>query len=1266
MSGRNEKLPLLPLRDSVLMPHVAMPIAVGRPGSRAAALAAAGSDDKRLVFVLQRSPKDDPTELSSLYAVGTLGLVRRVQEQSGNALALVAQGDRRVSVDALERRGDMLVVGVRPRPLQLEKGPRVTALRRELEGLLQRALGLAQGEETVDLSAVLGTDDPERFLYTVGAMLSLEAKEAQALLEMDDGEAALHQLHAYLSREVQVLQIRHEIASQTAGELQREQREHILRRQLRTIQDQLGEASPEKLEVEGLRQRLKSAGLPEPVMKEAERELARLERLPAAAAEYPMLHTYFELLLDLPWSRSSDARIDIPTARRILDEDHYGLRDVKERILEHLAALKLNPSAKSPILCLQGPPGVGKTSLGQSIARATGRAFERLSLGGMHDEAELRGHRRTYVGAMPGRILQALRRAGVNNPVLMLDEIDKLGHDFRGDPAAALLEVLDPEQNRAFRDNYLDQPFDLTKVLFVTTCNTLDSVPRPLIDRMDVVRLAGYTREEKIEIARRYLWPRQRQQVGLPEGACVLGASTLDYLISHYTREAGVRQLERTLGRILRRVALTFTQGDTKPVIVEPQNLAELIGPEPFFVEQARPTLTPGVAAGLAWTEVGGEVLYVEAAYLPGRTGLVLTGHLGEVMQESARAAETCVWARAQVLGLPLSRLKDGGAHVHVPAGAVPKDGPSAGVAVATALASLYLNRATRRDTAMTGEVTITGLILPVGGIKEKLLAARQAGIRRVILPKANEKDLRELDEGARRGLELILVSDIEEVWREALGEAQPAAEAGELDAEGQPELADSAPEVAWLWRELERRDALLRAPAPEPVPARARRPRREAGGMLMAPPEGPTQSPPTGGTPESAGADPLRAYLRRVRAAPRMTREQEVEAGRRIEAGERQVLETVFASPLLRTELPGIDERLSQRGGPLAAEEIDHVVERLASLMRALGSAAGDLRKLEARLGLPRATLAGMGAGEGRVREVARRHELSAEAARTLRAGLKDYASRRAAVESQAGMSAEALLALHKEVQAGERMAAAAKADLVEAHLRDVVYVARRYAERGVPLSDLIQEGNIGLMTAANKFDYKLGHRFATYAGWWIRQAIGRALAEQGRTIRLPVHRTEALTRLAGVRRRLLQRFGREPTTDELAVDLGLERADVEQLEAWAKSVVSLETPIGREEEGRLSDVVPNPDAELPSAAVMAAELAMRTQEQLGALSPREQEVLALRFGINEDHELTLEEIGKRFGVTRERIRQIEARALSKLRHPARARALKGFIERD
>ena len=535
-----------------------------------------------------------------------------------------------------------------------------------------------------------------------------------------------------------------------------------------------------------LRERLEKTELPEEVRAEADRELKRLQRLPPAAPDYHVIRTYLEFILELPWLKSSDDKLDLPEARRILDEDHYGLEDVKERILEFLAVIKLRPDTKSPILLFVGPPGVGKTSLGRSIARALGRQFERMSLGGVRDEAELRGHRRTYIGAMPGRIIQSIRRAGVNNPVLMLDEVDKLGNDYRGDPAAALLEILDPQQNNSFRDHYLDLPFDLSKIFFIATANQLGPIPAPLRDRMEIIRLAGYSDREKLEIARRYLIPRQTTENGLNGAQLKINDDAIELIAARYTREAGVRQMERNVGSIARKVALKIAQGQAESVTVTAADLREYLGAPQFYPEQARKELPAGVATGMAWTEMGGEVLFIEATLLPGGRGLTITGQLGEVMQESARAAQSYLWSHAAEFGIEPDIFKEFGVHLHVPAGAIPKDGPSAGVTITSALASLYTGRRVRPDTAMTGEITLSGLVFPIGGVKEKVLAAHRAGIRRIILPSRNEADVDDIPEDVKQELQIVFVSGIAEVLDAALevlvANPPPLASTGAMD----------------------------------------------------------------------------------------------------------------------------------------------------------------------------------------------------------------------------------------------------------------------------------------------------------------------------------------------------------------------------------------------------------------------------------------------------------------------------------------------------
>jgi ATP-dependent Lon protease len=727
--------------------------------------AALATESKEIVVFTQRDADIDLPTQEDLYPIGTKAIIRKMNRANEGHIELLVLGMERVALSKLDNSEPFLRARVTPLALPEDKGPEVEALQGALIELAGEALTLAQPNAPQELRGLLAAnEDPIRLSFVLASMFSLDAEKSQSLLEAPSRVEALRMLHRYLTHEIQVLELRNKINTEARTEMGKEQRDYLLRQQMRAIQQELGEKGGEQAEAVQLRERLEKADLPEEILKEAKRELDRLEKLPPGAPDYNVIRTYLDYVLELPWRKSSEDSLDIARARQVLDEDHFGLKDVKERILEHLGVLKLNPHAKAPILCFVGPPGVGKTSLGQSIARALNRKFERMSLGGLHDEAELRGHRRTYIGALPGRVIQAMRRAGANNPVLMLDEVDKLGHDFRGDPAHALLEILDPEQNKSFRDNYLDLPFDLSKVLFVTTANALDTIPRPLLDRMEILRLAGYSEEEKLEIAKRYLIPKQLKETGLTAEQCTLPDETVKHIISGYTREAGLRRLERAIGTVTRKVALRFAEGNTESVTVKPDDLADMLGPEPFNQEEARRNLPPGVATGLAWTETGGDVLYIEATLLPDGKGLTLTGQLGEVMQESVKAAQSYIWAHAGDFGIDPSLFKNAGVHVHVPAGAIPKDGPSAGVTMASALTSLYTKLPARSDIAMTGEVTLTGLVLPIGGLKEKVLAARRAGIRTVIMPKSNQKDLRDLPEDVRKEMQFLPAERVEDV----------------------------------------------------------------------------------------------------------------------------------------------------------------------------------------------------------------------------------------------------------------------------------------------------------------------------------------------------------------------------------------------------------------------------------------------------------------------------------------------------------------------
>lgn len=769
--GEAFELAVLPLQNTTLFPETVVPLAVGRPLSIAAVEAALATEEKLLACISVRPNNGEEVATpADLYDVGTLVMIKRM-ERVADTMHIIAQGTERIKVLEWKQEKPFLRAKVQilpePRVVDAEE---VEAMRRNVQSMIQEALALLPGVPPEVRVAMLGSVEPVRLAYFLGSILNLGVEQEQKMLEADTADELLRLSHNYLARELEIIQLRSKITTEAQSEMDKAQREYVLRQQMKAIQKELGEdEGGERAEIDLLRERLAAADLPDEVHTEAERELKRLERLPPAAPDYHVIRTYLEYVIELPWKKSSEDKLDLNEARRILDEDHFGLEDVKERILEFLAVIKLRPDTKSPILCFVGPPGVGKTSLGRSIARALGRQFERMSLGGMRDEAELRGHRRTYIGSMPGRIIQSIRRAGVNNPVLMLDEIDKLGNDYRGDPAAALLEILDPQQNNSFRDHYLDLPYDLSRVFFIATANQMGPIPPPLRDRMEVINLAGYSDPEKLQIAKRYLVPRQITENGLQPGQLELTDDAIELIASRYTREAGVRQLERNIGRVARKVALKIAQGEAQSVKVTAAEIPEYLGPPRFYPEQARKELPAGVATGMAWTEMGGEVLFIEATLLPGGHGLTITGQLGEVMQESARAAQSYLWSHAAEFNISPEMFKDYGVHLHVPAGAIPKDGPSAGVTITSALASLYTGRRVRPDTAMTGEITLSGLVFPIGGLKEKALAAHRAGIRRLIIPSRNEADVEDIPEEVRKELEVIFVSRINEVIENAL-----------------------------------------------------------------------------------------------------------------------------------------------------------------------------------------------------------------------------------------------------------------------------------------------------------------------------------------------------------------------------------------------------------------------------------------------------------------------------------------------------------------
>ncbi|CAN5559536.1 endopeptidase La [soil metagenome] len=766
------EISVLPLQNTTLFPETVVPLAVGRERSKKAVEASLATEEKLIACITTKTENvtGDEAKYEDLYQIGTVVNIKRMMRNEG-IMQLIVQGMDRFRVTEWIQEQPFLKARVEILPaLTFVDTEEIEALKRNIQSMIQEALALLPNIPPEIRMAVMTQNDPVQLSYFLASVLDLGGETEQKMLESNTVDELLTLTHVSLARELEIMQIRSKIATEAQTEMDKSQRDYILRQQMKAIQKELGEdESGEKAEGAQLRERLETADLPDDVRKEADRELKRMEALPQTAPDYHVIRTYLEFVLELPWRKSSEEKLDLSEARKILDEDHYGLEDIKERILESLAVVKLRPDGKSPILMFVGPPGVGKTSLGRSIARALGREFERMSLGGMRDEAELRGHRRTYIGAMPGRIIQALRRAGVNNPVMMLDEIDKLGNDYRGDPSAALLEILDPAQNDTFRDNYIDLPFDLSKVFFIATANQLGPIPVPLRDRMEIIQLAGYSDREKLNIAKQYLIARQITENGLTPEQLEITDDAIDLLTARYTREAGVRQLERTIGNLARKIALKVAEGSTDKIKITANDVKGYLGSPRFYPEEARKELPAGVATGMAWTEMGGEVLFIEATALPGGSGLTLTGQLGEVMKESAQAARSYLWSHASELGIDAEAIKQNGVHVHVPAGAIPKDGPSAGVTMASALASLYTGRKVRSDTAMTGEITLSGLVFPVGGVKEKVLAAHRAGIRRIILPAQNEPDTEEIPEDVRTELEIIPATRVSDVLNAAL-----------------------------------------------------------------------------------------------------------------------------------------------------------------------------------------------------------------------------------------------------------------------------------------------------------------------------------------------------------------------------------------------------------------------------------------------------------------------------------------------------------------
>jgi ATP-dependent Lon protease len=778
LSDVPRELAILPLRDTILFPHAILPLAVARESS-VALVNDAVRERKVIGVVTQRDPAvDDPVE-SDLYRVGTLTHIHKMFKFPDGSLRLVVQGVQRFRLQQISQYRPFLrgTVELLKESVPPDQESDVRALVQSAQGMFQRVVELSPtlSDELQALAANI--HDPSRLADFIAASLpSLNTVQKQEMLETLDVRARLDRLNKVLVKDLEVLEVGNKIQSQVKTELQKNQREYYLREQMKAIQKELGEGDDQQREFNELREKIENAGMPDDVKKEALRELDRLSKMSPAAAEYTVARTYLDWLVALPWNKRTEGEIDIIKAKEVLDNDHYDLEKVKERILEYLAVRKMKPDIKGPILCFVGPPGVGKTSLGRSIASAMGRKFHRISLGGMRDEAEIRGHRRTYIGALPGQIIQGLRRAESKNPVFMLDEVDKLGADFRGDPASALLEVLDPEQNNTFKDHYIDLPFDLSEVLFITTANILDTIPPALRDRMEVIRLAGYIEEEKLHIARRHLIPRQLDNHGMKPEDVAFGDDALKKLIREYTREAGLRNLEREIASIIRKVARKRAEGLNETVVVTPEKVEEFLGAPHFMAEELEErTQIPGVATGLSWTTAGGEVLFIEASQMSGKKGLTLTGQLGEVMKESAQAALSWVRAHARQLGIEDSFFERVDLHLHVPEGAIPKDGPSAGITLVTSIVSLLTGRPVRARVAMTGEITLSGRVLPVGGIKEKVLAAHRMGVKEVLLPKRNEKAVKEdIPENVRNDLKIHLVSSIEEALELALTPGDP------------------------------------------------------------------------------------------------------------------------------------------------------------------------------------------------------------------------------------------------------------------------------------------------------------------------------------------------------------------------------------------------------------------------------------------------------------------------------------------------------------
>jgi ATP-dependent Lon protease len=766
----SDTLPILPLKETVVFPGSMTPLAIGQERS-IQLVDEAVAKERTIALVTTRDSEVDARSADDLYGVGTEAEIHKMIRVPDGTLRVLVQGQRRVRLERVVQEDPYLVGEFDELPDVEGSSKETEALARNVEALFGRIIALVPYLPDELSLAAANADDPSALANLVASVMRLKPEEKQELLEEANVEARLRKLTVILNRELEVFELGTKIQSQVQSEMESSQREYFLRQQLKAIQEELGEGDEQQAEIAELRAQIEEAKLPEEADRQARRELDRLAKLPPAAAEYGVIRTYLEWILSLPWNETTEDNLDLDHARKVLDEDHYDLEKVKERIVEQLAVSKLKRDLSGPILCFVGPPGVGKTSLGQSIARALGRKFVRISVGGVRDEAEIRGHRRTYIGALPGTIIRALRDAGSKNPVFMIDEIDKMGADWRGDPSSAMLEVLDPAQNSSFRDHYLDLPFDLSRILFICTANQLESIPPPLLDRMEIIRLSGYTEDEKLGIAKRYLVPKQLEAHGLTPGQVKISDNALRLVIREYTREAGVRNLEREIAALCRKAASEIAAGKRKSARVDERRVRTWLGRPRFYAETRKRTSDPGVATGLAVTPVGGDILFIEATAVPGEGRLLVTGQLGEVMRESAQAALSWVRGHARDLGFDTDWFEGKDVHIHVPAGAVPKDGPSAGIAMATALVSLALGRPVSEDAAMTGEITLTGQVLPIGGVREKVLAAQRAGIRTVILPKENEGDLEDLPKDVRRELRFIPVDSVDEVLRVALPE---------------------------------------------------------------------------------------------------------------------------------------------------------------------------------------------------------------------------------------------------------------------------------------------------------------------------------------------------------------------------------------------------------------------------------------------------------------------------------------------------------------